>query len=32
VLEGELPEGGMFVGKPYSPDAIVSQIRLLVAA
>lgn len=32
VREGELPEGSLFVGKPYSPDAIVKQIRQLVAA
>jgi CheY-like chemotaxis protein len=32
VRADELPEGSLFIGKPYSPDAIVKQIRQLVAA
>lgn len=32
VREGELPPGSLFIGKPYSPDAVLKQIRQLAAA
>ncbi|MGH8265086.1 MAG: response regulator [Steroidobacteraceae bacterium] len=31
VREGELPEGSLFIGKPYSPDTVLKRIKQLAA-
>ena len=31
IKEGDLPSGGRFMPKPYTPDRVVSSLRELLA-